>query len=71
MFGVGGFYNDLESALLVPVFGYEEDYAGMEAFYNFAITPAVRLSANVQYLPSVRPGIRDSTMISARLQFVF
>jgi hypothetical protein len=71
LFGIGGFYNDLSSSLLDTTFGYKSDYAGMEAFYNFAITPAVKLSAIAQYLPSVRPGIGDSTMITGRLQFVF
>ncbi|MBW2446641.1 MAG: carbohydrate porin [Deltaproteobacteria bacterium] len=71
LFGIGGFYNELASSLTVTNFGIEEDYAGAEAFYNFAITPAVRFSANVQYLPSVRPRINDATMVSGRLQFVF
>jgi porin len=71
LFGIGGFYNDLASNLLESTAGYEEDYAGVEAFYNLFITPGARLSANVQYLPSVRPGIKDSTMITGRLQLVF
>jgi len=71
LFGLGGFYNDLASSRLNEDSGYEDDYAGMEAFYNFFITPAVRLSAVAQYLPSVRPGIDDTLMLSGRLQFVF
>ena len=69
--GIGGFYNDLASSVLVTDGGYEENYGGAEAFYNFAITPAARLSTNIQYLPSVEPDVDDSTLISARLQFVF
>jgi porin len=71
LFGIGVFHNNLTSSRLDDTFGFEDDYTGFEAFYNFAITPAVRLSAHVQYLPSVRPGIDDSTMASGRLQFVF
>ena len=71
LFGIGGFYNDLTSSRLQTGTGFEENYTGMEAFYNFAITPAARLSANLQYLPSVEPGVDDSLMISGRLQFVF
>ena len=71
MFGIGGFYNDLASSRLQTNAGFEGDYWGMEAFYNFAITPAARLSANIQYLPSAVPKVDDSLMISGRLQFVF
>ena len=71
LFGIGGFYNDLASNQLVSTADYEEDYAGMEAFYNLFITPAVRFSVNAQYLPSVLPGIKASTMITGRLQLLF
>ena len=71
LFGIGGFYNDLASVRILQAIGFREDYAGMEAFYNFAITPAMGLSANIQYLPSVEPNVDDSTMISGRLRTVF
>jgi len=70
LFGLGGFYNDLSSARLTTDGGYEKQYAGTEAFYNIAITPAARLSLNIQYLPSVVPDVDNSVMISGRLQFV-
>ena len=71
VFGIGGFYNDLSSTLFQSGAGFEEDYTGMEAFYNVAITPAAKLSAIVQYLPSAKPGVPDSTVVSGRLQFRF
>jgi hypothetical protein len=71
LFGVGGFYNDLSSSRVQAAIGFEEDYAGLEAFYNFAITPAAKLSTNIQYLPSAEPRVDDSVMISGRLQFIF
>ena len=71
VFGIGGFYNDLSSTLFQSSAGFEEDYTGMEAFYNVAITPAAKLSAIVQYLPSAKPGVPDSTVVSGRLQFRF
>ncbi len=71
LFGIGGFYNDFGSSRLSSDVGFEDSAAGMEAFYNFAITPAARLSAHAQYLSSVQPGIDDSVMISARFQLVF
>ena len=71
LFGVGGFYNDLSSSRVQAAIGFEEDYAGLEAFYNFAITPAAKLSTNIQYLPSAEPRVDDSVMISGRLQLKF
>ena len=71
LFGVGGFYNDLASSRIEKTFGIEEDYAGMETFYNFAITPALKFSTNIQYLPSVLSMVDDSVMISGRLQLIF
>ena len=71
LFGVGGFYNELSSSRLQTAIGFEEDYAGLEAFYNFAITPAAKFSTNIQYLPSAVPRVDDSVMISGRLQLIF
>jgi len=71
LFGAGGFYNDLATDRLLPTAGFARDYAGTEVFYNLAITPAVRLSTNIQYLPSVEPDVDDSLMISGRFQVIF
>jgi porin len=71
LFGIGGFYNDLEQGRITQRAEFDDDYVGMEAFYNFAITPAARLSANLQILPSVPSTIDDSVLFSARLHMVF
>lgn len=67
-FGVGYFYNDLsEGRFLDEV----DDGYGFEAFYNFAITPAVRFSTNLQYVSSGFSGIDDTFALSTRLQLRF
>jgi porin len=71
LFGIGGYYNDLASARVISGSGFEENYWGMEAFYNIAIKPGVMLSANLQYLPAVEPDADDSLMITPRLQVLF
>ena len=71
LYGVGGFYNKLASSRVQRSLGFEEDYAGVEGFYNFAITPAARLSAVIQWLESAKPGVDNSLLIGGRLQLVF
>ena len=71
LFGIGYFYNDYSKALLIDAFNLDDHGQGMEAFYNFAITRAVKLSANIQYLPSVDPDVDDSVYAAGRFQVVF
>jgi porin len=71
LYGVGGFYNKLAKSRVQDFLGFEDDYAGVEGFYNIAITPAARLSAIIQYLESAKPRVDDSLLIGGRLQLVF
>lgn len=68
LFGIGYYYNDQSKTLFDEKI---DDGQGAEAFYNFAITPAIRLSANLQYIKPVNPRVDDTTLLSARLQFKF
>ena len=72
-FGVGYFYVGLSSqfkSLLNPVLP-QQDETGVELFYNLAITPWCRLTADLQVArPSTR--IYDTVIIPGlRLQIVF
>ena len=71
LFGLGYFYNDLEKTLLEETANLDDHGQGVEAFYNLAITKAIRLSANVQYLSSVKRDVDDSLYIAGRLQVLF
>ena len=71
VFGIGYFYNDLTESLLQPAFGFDSHSQGFEGFYNLAITPAVKFSVNVQYLPSTVPLVSDSTLVNGRVQLTF
>ena len=44
---------------------------GVEAFYNFALTPAVHLSGHVQWIDPTDPTKDDLVTLSARLQLDF
>ena len=71
LFGIGYFYNGYEEALLQDAADLEDQGQGMEAFYNLAITEAIRLSGNVQYVSSVYPDVDDSVYVAGRLQLLF
>jgi len=70
-FGVGGYWLKKSSDLDRQPGNLLGDEKGMEVFYNFAITPAVQLSIDVQW---IRPAIRlssDATVVGARLNLRF
>ena len=68
LFGVGYYYNDQSDTLFKDRI---DDGQGAEVFYNFAITPSIRFSTNLQWIKSVEPTIDDTTLLSARLQVTF
>jgi len=88
-FGIGYYYIDISSLKLTGIFrNYEflRDEYGIEAYYNFAITPWLKLTPDIQY---VRPAqknvftidrgalniskkeIDNATVLGLRLQMVF
>ena len=67
-FGVGYFYNDLAKGRFLDKVN---DGQGAEAFYNFAITPAVRLTAGGQWIKSAGGKLDDAVVLSTRLQVTF
>jgi porin len=71
LFGIGYFYNDLEETLFQDEANFEDHGQGIEAFYNLAITKAIKLSGNVQYISSVDRDIDDSVYVAGRLQVIF
>ena len=44
---------------------------GVEAFYNFALTPAAHLSGHVQWIDPANPASDDAVTLGARLQLDF
>ena len=69
-----GFYKLFESGDFndEPVIGdLLEDEWGMEAFYNFAITPWLQVSPSIQYVNSGVKSVGDSTILSLRVQADF
>ncbi len=71
VFGVGYFYNDIFSDRFTGQLGFEGHSQGGEAFYNLAITPAARISANLQYLSASLQDVDDATVLSGRFHLSF
>ncbi len=71
LFGLGYFYTETEDGNLVTSVGIEDDTQGFEAFYNVAITPAVKLSFDVQWLQADLPDTDDAWVLGSRLQLTF
>jgi porin len=70
-FGVGYFYNNLSLPLFLETIGVDDSAQGVEAFYNWAITPAAKLTFDVQWLESALDHVDDSTVLTARLLMTF
>jgi len=71
VFGLGYFYNDFYNNNVTDNVGLEDHSQGGEVFYNLAITPAAKFSANLQYLTAGLEDVDDATVLSGRLQLIF
>ncbi|MEP5323237.1 carbohydrate porin [Marinobacter alexandrii] len=71
LFGVGYFYTETEDGNVLTSVGLEKSVQGFETFYNVAITPAVKLSFDVQWLEASVPDAEDAWVLGSRLQLVF
>jgi porin len=69
-----GFYGVLLSDDFTshPIIGdLIEDEWGMEVFYNAALTPWLQFSPSVQYVHSGLSSVKDSVIVTTRLQIYF
>jgi porin len=71
LLGVGYFYTETESGNVVSNLLTNDSVQGVEAFYNYAVTPAAMASFNVQWLESSVQGADNALVLGARLQFKF
>lgn len=68
-----GFYsmivsNDLKNQPIISRLGSEW---GLEAYYDFAITPWLQLTPDIQYIQSGLPTVKDTVVLGTRLQMYF
>jgi porin len=72
--GIGYFYYALSNDLIdgVGVVGLQlADEQGVEAFYNYFITPWLRLTGDIQWIDTVRNDLDDAVLAAVRLQTRF
>lgn len=72
--GVGYFYyglsEDLKSGLDEVGLGLDDEQ-GLEAFYNLAVTPWLRVTADVQWIDPATPNADDAVIAALRTQIRF
>lgn len=71
VYGVGYYYNSLQSRRLTSVLGVDDKSQGFEAFYNIAITPAAGLTFDAQVVESASENIDTAVVLGARLLLRF
>ena len=57
-FGIGYYYTRIQKLRISGVLGLENSAQGFECFYNIAITPACRVTLDLQVVEPYRPGFR-------------
>ena len=80
-FGIGYYYIDVKSPKFTGLLGtrsFLRDEYGFEAFYNFAITPWMQLTPDIQVIRpaqkeviTIGKNVHTATVLGFRLQLVF
>lgn len=73
-FGVGWYYSGTSSQIgpiLQSVVGPIGNGQGVECFYNYALTPAIRLTPDFQVIVPARENIDPALVVGLRMQMVF
>ena len=71
VFGVGYYYTHFQDTDVGSAIGFDDRGQGFEAFYNAAITPAVRLTLDFQLQDSLLPDVDTAALLGARLNLGF
>lgn len=70
-FGVGYYYASVQRTRLFSVLGVEDSVQGLECYYNIAITPACRVTLDLQVVNSVSSSVDTATILGMRAQLAF
>jgi porin len=71
VFGVGYYYTKIENASRLAPLSLEDSSQALEAFYNFAISPAVGLTLDVQWIDGASQNLDAATAVGVRLDMSF
>jgi porin len=70
-FGVGYYYNSIQTLRISNILGIRDSSQGFEFFYNLAVTPAARLTFDVQVVQSASARVETATILGARATLDF
>jgi porin len=70
-FGVGYFYNSIQTARLSGIAGIDDVSQGLEAYYDIAITTAAHLTLDFQVIDGVSEQVDTTYLLGARLALSF
>jgi porin len=65
-FGIGYYYNSIQTLRFSNILGIRDSSQGFEFFYNLAVTPAARLTFDVQVVQSASARVETATILGAR-----
>ncbi len=69
--GLGYYYNRNQTLRFLNILGIEDSSQGFECYYNIAITPAARLTLDLQVVDSVVRGADTATVLGLRANLKF
>ncbi|MGB7159536.1 MAG: carbohydrate porin [Tepidisphaeraceae bacterium] len=67
-FGVGYFYNSVQSSRLTSALGLDDHTQGFECFYNISLTPAAQLTLDAQLIDSADSDLDTGVVLGMRLK---
>lgn len=70
-FGIGYYYNRIQKLRLSGVLGIQNSAQGFECFYNIAITPACRLTLDLQVVEPAQASLQTATVVGLRASLDF
>jgi porin len=65
-FGIGYYYNRIQTLRISSPLGVENSAQGLECFYNIALTPACHVTLDVQVVESVSKNVDTATILGLR-----
>jgi porin len=70
-FGLGYYYNSIQTLRLSNILGIKDSTQGFECFYNIAITPACHVTLDLQVVESIQSSVRTATVLGLRASLNF
>jgi porin len=70
-FGIGYYYNRIQTLRLSNFLGLKDSAQGFECFYNIALTPACHVTLDLQVVNSVASSVETATILGLRASLNF